>query len=197
MKSFEERKKEYFEKLRNDSYVWNAIINDPNNINILGILIDPKDDKELELGEYYYNMMCDLRNLIEESFGSDDKKIAIEENAGVKYAIKCINLSKESKEKYKEYISNLTPSEVAEIMYSFTIGMITDIEELYLYIAHKVGVDFNNPVELAKMNMSLKSSNLLLDKNIPDFTTEEGIIFFKEYVNKFHELCTKTNSRQL
>ena len=84
MKDFNERKKEYLNKLRENIYILDKITVDKGDPQgLMEKLLDPKDEEELKMMNMIITLFIDIFDLKERSSVGDVKKILLEENIGI------------------------------------------------------------------------------------------------------------------
>lgn len=199
MNNFEEKKVEFFKKLKSEPDVLKSII-ESNNKTENGqktneIILTPKNERELEIGEICYTMSKDLIKLIDDVTYGEIKSIPLDENIGLKTLISLINAVKNDEKDFK-LVDEITPQYLAKILYGITVGMIDDMEEAINYIASESGFDLNDEIEAAQfkiyINQFKKFSDSLnvTNKNFEN-CTDKDISDAKEFVEEFHKLCVE------
>lgn len=191
MKDFNERKKEYLNKLRENIYILDKITVDKGDPQgLMEKLLDPKDEEELKMMNMIITLFIDIFDLKERSSVGDVKKILLEENIGINYYIDIINKLKLKKD--INLFEKINSIEAAEILYGFLTGTVSNSHEAICYIAEKTGFNLDDEIELRRFELYLDKANALFEKN-NEFTSpinekvdiEDSFAFCK----KFHELC--------
>ena len=196
MNSFEERKKEFFKKIKNKPEVLNNLIK--SNMKTekgrknLEIILTPKNEKELSIAELTFEITNDLLELINNITFDEVKTIPLNENDGLNLLIDIVNAMKNDKKSID--LNEKTSQYFAKVLYGLTVGLMGEIEESITYIADKTGFDLNDELETAQFNIYLSQAKNYSDslnmfnndiKEITDINLEEA----RELVEEFHKLC--------
>ena len=196
MSTFEERKEEFLNYIKEDEEVLSRIINDNINTDggkkILGIIFTPKNDRELTVGKTFYSITSDLIKLIDDIYYDEIKEIPYEENVGLKTYINIINSLKNNEEIKYDYDIKKN----AEIFYSSMVAMLDDIEEAYEYVAKETGFDLEDQVESAQFVVYMEKAKEFMDsinQNKKDYNecTDEELNIALEFSKEFHKICEK------
>ena len=196
MSTFEERKEEFLNYIKEDEEILSRIINDNINTDggkkILGIIFTPKNDRELTVGKTFYSITSDLIKLIDDIYYDDIKEIPYEENVGLKTYINIINSLKNNEEIKYDYDIKKN----AEIFYSSMVAMLDDIEEAYEYVAKETGYDLEDQVESAQFVVYMEKAKEFMDsinQNKKDYNecTDEELNIALEFSKEFHKICEK------
>lgn len=192
MENFNERKKAYIEKARSNPEIIEMIASNNGNVTMsdemLELVIDPKNEKELTLAENILTTASDLSTLVINIALENVKSIPIKENSGLKVYADLINVVKENGD-----INKLKPNmkENARLLYEILVGTISEPEESMQYIAELSGFDLDNAFDKAKFNLCINKINKEGNTNIkfPKDYTDEEINEFLEFSAEFHKLC--------
>lgn len=202
MKSFEERKEEYLNKLKTNPELTSAMIESSQKnggVEKLAILVDPKTEMDLDLANCTFDFMNDSMVLLEKIFSFEVDEIPLEENEGYNYLINVINLArnKATEQEYREYVAGLTPEQVAIISYDLLVGIATDNESVFEYLAEKVGIDLTDELQMAQLTVRLEEAKKTIPSTDIEHATDKNVDFFKELVRNFHILCTEGKGKKL
>lgn len=194
MKSFEEKKQEYMECLRQNTFILSNIKTD--NPDIVGIILDPKTERELLIAQSIITFTTDsidlMENLsdIEVSDEDFENSISINLFVNIIYALK--ENDKAEIERIKNYLStNIDPEYAARMMYDFIIVFGCDMQRSIDEIAKRSGFDLEDELSrlqfinyLAKAN-EINNSNKKKDFDLSNNDLVDSSI---KMINIFHEI---------
>lgn len=194
MKSFEEKKQEYMECLRQNTFILSNIKTD--NPDIVGIILDPKTERELLIAQSIITFTTDsidlMENLsdIEVSDEDFENSISINLFVSIIYALK--ENDKAEIERIKNYLStNIDPEYAARMMYDFIIVFGCDMQRSIDEIAKRSGFDLEDELSrlqfinyLAKAN-EINNSNKKKDFDLSNNDLVDSSI---KMINIFHEI---------
>lgn len=195
MKDFNERKKEYLNKLREnpsilDKFTDKITVDKGETLVLMEMLLNPNNDEELKIADMIVTLFIDIFDLKERSLAGDVKKIPLEENAGINYYVDIINKLKSKKE--INPLETINPENTAEIIYGFITSIFSNLNETICYIAEKVGFNLEDKIEsklfelyIDKAKSLFKESNRFASPINEKVDIEDSFAFCK----KFHELC--------
>jgi hypothetical protein len=197
MTSFEERKKEYLEKIGSNPEVLKRIIKDTRKSNreseMIAIMTRPETERDLLIAKTLFLVTNDAMNLMNDVVNGTVKSIPMEENEGIKSyveelkTLKGINNSSPS-------VNERTPKEEAKKMYGLIVA-ITDYGRSAIdYIAYQAGFNLEDQNELSQFLVFmdvLKITNGDTSIANVDFQicSDEEINQVKELAEEFHQLC--------
>ena len=194
MKSFEEKKQEYMECLRQNTFILSNIKTD--NPDIVGIILDPKTERELLIAQSIITFTTDsidlMENLSDIKVSDEDFENSISINLFVSiiYALK--ENDKAEIERIKNYLStNIDPEYAARMMYDFIIVFGCDMQRSIDEIAKRSGFDLEDELSrlqfinyLAKAN-EINNSNKKKDFDLSNNDLVDSSI---KMINIFHEI---------
>lgn len=208
MKTFEERKEEYLDKLSNNmEIIYKLMLSvDEKSLRTARLMLDPSTDKELRLANGIVSYTEDMKELVEAAACGNVDPIPIEENEGITFLANIIQAmyeaSKEKKPKEaaeeiaKKLEGNMDPKAMARMYYDLLVGLITSPDEMYDYMQNKTTIDYTDKLEAAKFRLFMRESQTALESVTPTSTigtefTEEQLEIFEAYVEEMHSLCQK------
>ena len=196
MSTFEERKEEFLNYIKEDEEVLNRIVTDnmytDEGKKTLGVIFTPKDDRELIVAKTLYSITADFIKLIDGVYFNEIKEIPYEENVGLKFYIDSINALKNNEEiKY-----DFDVKKNAEIVYSSMVAILDDAEEAYGYVAKETGFDLDDQVENTQFVIYMDKVKEYMDKvnqYNKDYKecTDEELNKALEFSLEFHKVCEK------
>lgn len=199
--TFEEKREEYYNLLRNNLELLYKIIEDnKNKEKSLEILLTPKNDRELEIAKCIFSYFNSFLNFVNNINDDKIKNIDIENNKSLDLLIEVINtLKEENKEKINElekYLSKtIDPLFMAKLMYDSTISFSINAEEVQGYIMYKTGFDPSDELDNIRFQIYINRANKMIYKNKIDFKLDESNIDSNEVtstlimINEFNRLC--------
>lgn len=198
MTDFEQRREEYFKKIKSKPEILEKIIVDNYNSEkgqkTLEIIMTPRNERELDAAEILYSMTSDLIMLLESYYNDELEEITLEENKGIKAYIDIIKGLKEGKEEASLIPKEATAKEIAEILYSFVVALLFYSDDAVDYIAEKAGFDLSDDFVAQQFVVYYEKSKRIMDSgnsSEKDFEecTEEEIKAAKETAIEFHKRC--------
>ena len=200
MKNFEDRKKDYFKKLNENSEIVESIVRDPSSDQrFVEIIINPQTERELEIADSSITFFSDMLGLAFRKTSSED--INYEDNKYVIIVSDLINAIKAKDEiKVKEisdYLDSISdPIEVARYSFDFCNGFGSNPEDCYEYIAQKTGFDTSDFRESTLYNfywnkaqeITKKERYAKIDYANTDIETDEQINTSIRVMKEFHRL---------
>lgn len=206
MKDFEQRKIEYFKKLKENPELLDSIMkkteeDNENNIRLTEIILDPKNERELDIAEMTYTFGSDMLSMMEDAFSDNLETIPLEDNLAVKYFVGIIKDAKENKNVNGESAKKtndkesktIDVKEAARLAYDSFVGFFSEPEETVEYIARQCGFDLDDSIQLMQFQLYLNKAKLTLDKTNPtsrlvDDLSDEQVKEGKEFVDEFHRI---------
>lgn len=200
MKTFEQKKEEYLEKLKEEpELIGNLVFN--NNKTEMGqrtleLLFTPKNERELQVAEIIFSITKDMTDLLENISYDEVVVPPYDENEGLKTYIKMIRSLKETGSiESAELDEKPNPKKEARVMYDFIVAIMDDSDEAVDYIAKSTGFDLEDVVEGAQFKVYMDKCQAIMDernnyknRDIEDLSDYE-LLYGKEYSLEFHELC--------
>lgn len=187
MERFEEKREKYFERIRNNSYVISAVINDQDKDwnKIMNLLLNPKDEKALEDASSIIDFFEDFLDIM---LNSDDlKELDIDNSVCMKYLIDYFNMVsnnmdvEEIKRNVEKY---LDPKLIAQLSYEFVYIISNDPEKLFEEIVEKTNIDFEDELSLMRLKLTIAQANEYID--IKNHITDP--LEFAQMAKAFHEI---------
>ena len=195
MKSFEEQKKEYFNKLEKYGEFLKQLSEKKENKELVSILLLPKDEKELEFANHYIMFLEDTIGVVSNAMCENLVKINLNDNIFIKYMIDTINSlysnnSIEEIKKIKKKYDGTDPKTTAQVIYEMYVILSSDPEEMGKFICDKCGFDMTNQVQLMQLNLLMvqakESLEIGLNSNIYDKEGMDVFILFADYFHDFY-----------
>lgn len=187
MERFEEKREKYFERIRNNSYVISAVINDQDKDwnKIMNLLLNPKDEKALEDASSIIDFFEDFLDIM---LNPDDlKELDIDNSVCMKYLIDYFNMAsnnmdvEEIKRNVEKY---LDPKLIAQLSYEFVYIISNDPEKLFEEIVEKTNIDFEDELSLMRLKLTIAQANEYID--IKNHITDP--LEFAQMAKAFHEI---------
>ena len=198
MQSFNERKEEYFKRLRCDIDLLNAIVegtskNDEGK-KAIEIILNPQNERDLDFAESVFSFFEEFTSFIESVLNHEVEGVSLEENEGIKLLIKLINALKQNTEsEAKEIYENISINEFANIIAETFIAFVYNSEDAIDYLASKTDFDLDDNLQMLQFQLYLDKANNLLGKKFDihsiklEDISEQHIEIFKllaEEINK-------------
>lgn len=193
MKNFEERKMEYFQRLKKYSeFILNLTKEQQNEI-IVEVLLNPKNEKELEFGNYYLMFIEETKQLIANLSSNNIDEINPEESVYVEYLSSIINALynnvDEIKKINKTYMEN-NGKLLAKVLYEMIVITITNPEGLSESICKRCNFDIEDEFQVMQFQILMNKANKQLKPQmIPE--NEEDINKFISFVNHYQKCCVE------
>ena len=143
MENFNERKKAYFEKLRENKYILEALkAKEDNSVETMAMIIDPQDETELAIADGMITFFGDTLNMFMQQYDRDYEEKDMSEVPIIDYFVRTIaalrNGDKEALEAIKQEISHTPSAEsVADMLYDLMSVMMYDVEAMGVYVFEK------------------------------------------------------------
>ena len=202
MENFNERKRAYFERLRDNKYILEALkAKEDNSVETLAMIIDPQDETELEIANGMITFFGDTLNMIMEQYERDYEEKEMSEIPIIDYFIRTItalrNGDKEALEAIKQEISKTPSAEsIADMFYDLMSIMMYDAEAMSVYVFEKSGFDYDDDLSELQFQLYFKKANEFINSCMPSMQTQkaedlknpETVMFFKKFVDRFHSL---------
>lgn len=193
MKSFEERRNDYYNRLRKYSKMIMELTKNKKNEKLVETLLNPQNEKELEFGNYYIMYIEDSISISVNAACDNVIEINPEDSIYVEYLsdiIKAVynNASiEEMKEINNKYMENDWKL-LTEVLYQMLVLTITNPEGLAEAIYKKCGFNFDDELEVMKFKILMNKASEQLQPSIFP-VTEEKINEFISFVRHYHEFC--------
>ena len=199
MDDFNERKEEYFKKLREDVDIISSLMQSEGNIKTKQIILNPQTPQELEMAEATYKTISDLKNLLFDIMNGDVKPLDVNNCFVVDYFARLIKAlvdcnQDEVNRCYLE-LSDMGVKEAAKLVYEMMVVFASNPEEAIDYIINKSG--FNDADELQMLQFQLylekakeiTNSRKAMDINNVDVDDEKQVKEYIDFSDEFHRLC--------
>lgn len=199
MDDFNERKEEYFKKLREDVDIISSLMQSEGNIKTKQILLNPETPQELEMAEATYKTISDLKNLLFDIMNGDVKPLDVNNCFVVDYFARLIKALVDGNQDevnrcYLE-LSEMGVKEAAKLVYEMMVVFASNPEEVIDYIINKSG--FNDADELQMLQFQLylekakeiTNSRKAMDINNVDVDDEKQVKEYIDFSDEFHRLC--------
>ena len=201
MEDFNERKKAYLDKLRNNEELLAAIINsrEKNTPEAMAMLLDPQDDMQLSLADGFATVLGDTINMMtgydypEEEDNYDDIFLL---NIFKRVINALRSNDKEALEAIKEEVQTKTSPEVlGEMSYYLIKLFVFSAEEVLEYLFEQCHFDFDDPLEIAQFQIYFEKANQTINSFMPQYTFDKSTNlndpelhnFFVRFATSFHE----------
>lgn len=194
MKIFEEQRQDYFKKLRKYIAFIEETAKEKKNEKLVETLLNPRNEKELEFGNYYIMYIEDSLNLSINASCKNVLEINPENSIYVEYLSSIINelrnnASVDVINKINEkYMKNGCES-LAKVLYEMLVLVITNQEGLVKSLYKKCGINIDDELEAMQLSILIKKANEQLQPEIIP-VTEQHINDFISLVKHHHEFCT-------
>ena len=193
MESFVKRKEEYIKRSEKYQEIILDLMRDNKNRLIVSILLNPRNEKELEYANCYFNLRDAMLELVSNARLNNVDMIALEESI---YVDSLSSMLVDSKAIDSEYVMSFNDNNYmgrdfeleARMIYEMLVILATNVKGLMVYLSNKglINIDDMNSVERLKVIFNapydeIGSFDSASDKEIDDF------ILFAEY---FQKLCS-------
>ena len=155
------------------------------------IALDPKNERELAIGEALYLYYKAMITLYEGMAYNDKEDIPLEDNYGIRTYIDLIKKVRDKKNSPNALISNMSPADRARSDYSFALANHQDSDVVCLYIGEQIGENFSFFHAVDDFNKIVRKLGIVNESPIDeelDINNEEQVKFFLEYAKAFNEL---------
>lgn len=212
MSDFEKKKEEYLERLstKQELLISLAKKKDDDSLAALRILVDPRDENGLKVANYSLDLLDDLLNLVTSASCGNVVYVPVEENEGLKAITSVMKMLISDEEVTAETIaarlsksneSNIIPEQLAEIIFGLTVCFICEPVETMTYIGEKMGISFENEVDLIRLQVLLeeakeKMQTLQPNQNVYKEMTDKSVNWMVAFSTAFHNLCEKNIKKE-
>jgi len=193
MKSFEERRKEYFQNIRKYSKLINDLKEKEGNERTVDILLYPKNELELEFANAYITYIEDTIKISANASCNNVETINLEESVYINYFSSIINavsnnINIDEINKINEKTIENNCELLAKICYEMIVIIITNPEQLSEYIYQKCGFNIEDQEQVIKFEKLMNDVNKQLK---PQLTPESKEDFkkFIAFVKSYHNYC--------
>lgn len=186
MLNFEERKNQHSLRLLENIEILGAITPTdkatPQQQKTFRMLVMPVDEKELDFAEAYLSMFTNMRLIVERALTEETKIPAIKDNAFAKFMVMSMNTLK-NRESIQDKCKEMTPEDVAQLLYDMSVIVGSDPEELEEYLSNNIEADLSNELEMLQIKAVMReqlSVNELTQGNSDGENMEKTIKMAKE-----------------
>ena len=178
MKSFEERRTNYFQKLRKFSEVTMKLSQEKKNEKLVEVLLMPKTEKELEFCNYYIMFIEDTIKISVNAACDNIEEINPDNNAYINYLVSFINAAQNnaSIEEIKKLVEPYMQDNkkiFAEVIYQMLILTYSNPEGLAESLSKKCNVDFNDEFQVMRLTILMNQASSKLQPEIISVADEE------------------------
>ncbi len=204
MESFEERRNEYFKKLRNNNELLLKLSeNKTNDPKSMEVLLMPKTERELEVAEAMITFMNDAIDLFNNAIYGNVERIDLENSLALNCISEIILSLKNNDNKKLDSIKNYLDREIsskdeARLLYEFISAFSMDCEAAIDFLARKTGFDMNDTLSIIQFQMYLEKAKEFTNNNSAqiklsdvDIETSEEVTKALDFINEFHNCCEK------
>lgn len=195
MKTFDERKKEYLDTLRDNIYLLDRI-NFKDNPELeekgMKLLLDPKTDKDLQAASIILKFLYDITDLEDRTYSGKVKEIPLTENVGVNLLVDIVNALKNGEDTKPLFEKSRKNS--AKVLYGMAIAYMNDVAYTIEYIAQKCGYNIFDKLELMQFKLYLENAVNLTKAEDPttshiNILNVENVEDINRFYTEFHQLC--------
>lgn len=213
MQDFDQRRNEYFNKLKSNVDVVQQVISDSNSgekISKKGleIFLMPKTEKELQFANLLFDLTLDSMSLFEDVINGNIKEIDLSHCEAINLYISIITALKNEDyskiEKFKNSSIDMNnPKRRAKIIYELIVAFPSKYEEILERLLTETGFYINDEKSLLQFQIYLDEANKIIDDMaIKEFDIDDPdqIEFFSEFTEEFHKLYNcgiKNNQKKL
>lgn len=195
MKSFEERRTDYFQKLRKFSEVTMKLSQEKKNEKLIGLLLMPRNEKELAFCNYYIMFIEDTIKISVHASYNNLEEINPDNNAYINYLVNFINTvqNNDSIEEIKKFIEPYMQNNkkmFAEILYQMFALTYSNPEGIAESLSKKCNIDFNDEFQVMRLTILMNQASSKLQPEIISVTDEE-LEDFIEFTKHFHNYYMK------
>ena len=190
---FEERKTSFLKELSNYApYILPTLQKDEKGLKVAKIILDPKDDLELNYAKSYLRFGIDTATIIE--YAMETNNIDIRNSTLVDYLCSYINAVVNDKKDAKvlqELVDSYNFSEnekLAQLYYEAAFALTIGREQLMNEISRRCSMDFNNPEDVLRCQTLLANATGIITFNDVIYdTSRNGMMAFIEFANIYHK----------
>lgn len=208
MKSFEEKREEYFNEMKSDSDFLMSVMatKDNQDQKTMEVLFTPKNDQELEIAKVLYRYISDsirvtLRAL-EGAYEEDTEWNPKESPYFNLYEglIKGLMKNGEIDKSLIDPACHYRGRESALLTYDMLTGFVSHVDEAYETLAEDCGIDFDDDFSAIQFKLYFDRIKEYIETNseapISNLFDKEKFSNFKSFVEEFHELCTQDKGKE-
>ena len=212
MSDFEKRKEEYLERLSTNTQYVKSLTEkkDERSRATLRIMVDPRNEKELKMATSTLDFAEDCMNLLTNAACGNVEPIPIEENEGLKAITSIMKMLISGEEITEETMTaklnnsksgNVSPEQLAKVIYGMLIGFISNPEEAMTYVCNEMGVSLDNEVDLIRLQVLLEEAQTRVQALQPSpdpykEMTDKNLDEFVAFAEAFHNLCEKNIKKE-
>lgn len=194
MENFEEKRQEYFKRLEENEELIITLAEDGKNKQMIKILLNPTNEKELNYANKYFMFLQDCRELVENPKNENIEEIDFNNCAFMDFLSSMTELmynnasAEEFEKKFKPLGDDINL--VAEISYQAVILASNPPENMDEIIENKCNIDINSELEFIRFSLLLSMTTEKINAYMPNNMIDENSMDkFLKFADKFHELC--------
>lgn len=195
MKSFEERRKEYFQRLRKYSEYIIQSSKDKKNEKLIELLLMPRTEKELEFCNHYIMFLEDTIKISIHAAQGNVEKINLDNNDFIDYVAKFVNAAynnadeDELKKLIEPYMAN-NKKFFAKVIYQMLVLTQSTPEYLAESLCKKCNIDLDDEFQVMQLTVLMNKASAKLQPEIISLNEEE-LEEFILFTKHFHNFCIK------
>lgn len=195
MKSFGERRKDYFQRLRKYSEAIMKLSTDKKNEKLVEVLLMPKTEKELEFCNYYIMYIEDTIKISIHALHDNIEEVNPDNNEYMNYLVSLINAVQNNasvddiKKLLEPYMKN-NKKLFAKVIYQMLVLTYSNPEGLTESLYKKCNIDFNDEFQAMQLTVLMNRASAKLQPEIIS-VTEEELDDFILFTKHFHNFCIK------
>lgn len=190
MENFEEKRQEYFKRLKEHEELVVELSENEENKKGLEILLLPKNEEELNLANAYLMFIQDFKNILCGNVEEIDfNNCILMDYMSIMVKLGYNNSSEEELEKVLK--NNWDIDSVAQISYELIVLAINGPENYADIIKERCNIDINNELDSLRLSLLISKANEKIQEYRPDLQpiNEKSMDIFINFADKFHELC--------
>lgn len=195
MKNFEERRKDYFQRLRKYSETIVKLSKDKKNEKLVEVLLIPRTEKELEFANAYILYIEDAIQICIHTACENVEKIDPDNNLFMDYLVSfinavCNNTSADEMQKIVEPYMENNKKLIAEVIYQMLVLTYSNPEGLTESLYKKCNIDFDDELQVMQLTVLMNKASAQLHPELV-LVTDEALDDFILYTKHFHNVCMK------
>lgn len=200
--NFNELKKEYLEKLKENVDIFNTVIF--NSGNILKIVFDPSTEEEIKLANLILNFINDIKVMSENACNLNINEEYIKNSLIVNLYINCINALKnndnERINEIKDDLNQINSDEAAMIIFDICTIFFNNYDDVLTIISRNSGFDIDQYITyVAFMNYMNLATEITNSRNIMDIDklNEKNKKFLMETLINLHTIVEEKINKKV
>lgn len=201
MESFEQRKNQYFNKLKENIEIVEQMTNNDNsdkenNKKTLEMLLMPTTEQELQFDNLMIDFMSDMRSLTDDIVNDNVKDIDLSICEVVKFYAKIIVVLKNEDNTMIEELKNAlgdlrNPKAIAKLYYELIVAFGSNPDETVESIMTEAGFDVDDELSLLQFQIYLNKANEITNSKQSekfDVNNPVQIEFLSEFTKEFNRI---------